>query len=71
MDGWFAAKDNVAPILSKHKCFGAVLKDNRLVVVSQADQGQARFARVDSLRYPPSPERLCDSLPLYLLAGLE
>ena len=49
MDRWFAAKDNFALILSKHKPFVAVLKDNRLMALSQADQEQVRFVRVDSL----------------------
>jgi hypothetical protein len=49
MDSWFASKDNFELILSKHKHFVAVLKDNRLVALSQADQAQGRFVRVDSL----------------------
>jgi len=50
MDSWFASKENFELILSKHKHFVAVLKDNRLVALSQADKEQGRFVRVDSLQ---------------------
>jgi hypothetical protein len=50
MDSWFASKDNFELILSKHTHFVAVLKDNRLVALSQADKEQGRFVRVDSLQ---------------------
>ncbi|EGV27645.1 transposase, IS4 family protein [Thiorhodococcus drewsii AZ1] len=50
MDSWFASKDNFELILSKHKHFVAVLKDNWLVALSQADKEQGRFVRVDSLQ---------------------
>jgi IS4 transposase len=49
MDSGFASKDNFELILSKHKHFVAVLKDHRRVALSQADQAQGRFVRVDSL----------------------
>jgi hypothetical protein len=50
MDSWFAAKDNFELIRAKGKHFVAVLKDNRLVALSEADKQQGRFVRVDSLR---------------------
>ena len=50
MDSWFASQDNFELILSKHKHFVAVLQDNRLVALSQADKEQGRFVRVNSLQ---------------------
>ncbi len=50
MESWFASKDHFELILSKNKHFVAVLKDNRLVALSQADKAQGRFVRVDSLQ---------------------
>ena len=50
MDSWFAAKDNFDLILARDKHFVAVLKDNRRVALSEADQHQGRFVRVDSLQ---------------------
>ena len=50
MDSWCASKDNFELILSKHKHFVAVLKENRLVALNQADKAQGRFVRVDSLQ---------------------
>lgn len=49
MDSWFAAKDNFELILAQGKHFVAVLKDNRLVALNEADKQQGRFVRVDSL----------------------
>lgn len=50
MDSWFAAKDNFDVILREKKHFVAVLKDNRLVALSEADKEKGRFVRVDSLQ---------------------
>ncbi len=50
MDSWFAAKDNFDVILREKTHFVAVLKDNRLVALSEADKQQGRFVRVDSLQ---------------------
>lgn len=50
MDSWFAAKANFELILAERKHFVAVLKDNRLVALNEADQQQGRFVRVDSLQ---------------------
>ncbi len=50
MDSWFAAKDNFELILAQGKHFVAVLKDNRLVALTETDKQQGRFVRVDSLR---------------------
>ena len=49
MDSWFAAKDNFDLILAWGKHCVAVLKDNRLVALSEADKQRGRFVRVDSL----------------------
>ena len=49
MDSWFSAKENFELIRSKLKHFVAVLKDNRLVALSEADRQQGRFVRIDSL----------------------
>lgn len=49
MDSWFAAKDNFELILAQGKHFVAVLKNNRLVALNEADKQQGRFVRVDSL----------------------
>src|SRR5512139_4163022 len=49
MDSWFAAKDNFDLILAEGKHFVAVLKDNRLVALNEADKQQGRFVRVNSL----------------------
>ena len=50
MDSWFAAKANFELLLAERKHFVAVLKDNRLVALNEADPQQGRFVRVDSLR---------------------
>jgi hypothetical protein len=49
MDSWFAAKDNFELILARDKHFVAVLKDNRLIALSETDKQEGRFVRVDSL----------------------
>jgi DDE superfamily endonuclease len=49
MDSWFSSKDNFTLILAHDKHFVAVLKDNRLVALSEADKREGRFVRVDSL----------------------
>lgn len=47
MDSWFAATENFEFIL-KNKHFIAALKDNRLVVLNEADKKQGRFVRIDT-----------------------
>src|SRR5512144_93869 len=49
MDSWLAAKDNFDLILARGKHFVAVLKNNRLVALNEADKQRGRFVRADSL----------------------
>ena len=51
MDSGFAAKANFNLILAERKHFVAVLKDNRLVALNEADQQHGRLVRVESLRW--------------------
>jgi hypothetical protein len=50
MDSWYAAQENFEFIVKKRKHFIAVLKDNRLVALSEADKKEGRFVRIDSVQ---------------------
>jgi len=51
-ESWYAAQDNFKFIVQKKKHFIAVLKDNRLAALSEADKQKGRFVRIDSLPLP-------------------
>lgn len=52
MDSWFSSQENFDFITSRGRHFIAALKDNRLVALSEEDQKQKRFVRVDELDFP-------------------
>ncbi len=49
MDSWFVSQENFEFILKKRKHFIAVLKDNRLVALSEENKKQGRFVRISEL----------------------
>lgn len=48
-DRWLASKENFEFILKKNKHFISVLKDNRLVALSEEDKKPGRFVRISQL----------------------
>lgn len=52
VDSWFSSQENFEFITALGKHFICALKDNRLVALSEQDQKQKRFTRVDELQIP-------------------